>query len=59
MFSAMERCTGDLSLLLGGWDPQACSDREKWQPDRAAGGAANRFVEETGRFAEETRGPES
>lgn len=53
MFKAMEKRTGDLSLLLEGWDPRTCPNRERWQPDRAAVGAAIQFVRDTGRFEEE------
>lgn len=53
MFSTLERRSGDLSFLLGGWDPQACRDRQKWQPNLAAVGAVIQFVKDTGRFEEE------
>lgn len=56
MFNSVERCSGDLSLLLGGWEPQSCSDRGKWQPNLALVGAAIQFVKDTGRFEEETQG---
>lgn len=53
MQSAVQKRTGDLSFLLGGWDPRTNPDREKWHPDLAAVGAAIQFVKETDRFEEE------
>lgn len=40
MFTSAQVCTGDLSLLLGGWDPRTTPDRKKWQPNMTAVGAA-------------------
>lgn len=33
MWRVMGKRSGNLSLLLGGWDPQSHADREEWRPD--------------------------
>lgn len=53
MWRAAGKQSGDLSFLLGGWDPQTQANKSKWQPDMAAVNAAIQFVKDTGRFEEE------
>lgn len=53
MLKTVRKHAGNLSFLLGGWDPWACPDRGKWQPNLAAVGAVIQFVSNTGRFEEE------
>lgn len=56
VLSAAGKHTGDLSFLLGGWDPRSDPNKEKWHPNPAAVGAAIQFVSDTGRFEEEALG---
>lgn len=55
MFSEVEKRTGNLSVLPGGWEPRVCPDKSKWRPELAAVGAAIQFIKDTGRFEEEAR----
>lgn len=55
MLNSIGKHTGDLSVLLGGWDLRTNPHREKWHPIVVAVEVAIQFVNETGRFEEETR----
>lgn len=47
------RQTGNLSFLLGVYDPRTIAEKENGHPDAAAIGAAIQFVMDPGRVEEE------
>lgn len=55
MWNVLERGTGEISCLLGGWHRRVYPDREKWRPDLAAVAAVIQFVKDTGRLEEEAQ----
>ena len=55
MLNSIGKHTGDLSTLLGGWDPRIVPDKGKWHPDQTAVGATIQYVKDTGRFEQEAQ----